>query len=163
MNASKNVTLTLEDARKLYNSGNENFKVLSLSAFTQKELEDALPKSWKELEKISGYYINYNNEIEEVEKEKLYEFDKKLFKTEKQALSALAMSQLSQLMSVYNDGWEPDWNDNDKYKRCIRRSRESIIIVSNIYSYSFLTFKTKEIAEEFLKNFEELIKQYYML
>jgi hypothetical protein len=163
MNASKNVTLTLEDARKLYNSGNENFKVLALSAFTQKELEDTLPKSWEELREIQGYYIDYNSEIEDLKTEDVHESHKNVFKTKKQALSALAMAQLSQLMYIYNDGWEPDWDNNDIYKQCIRRAGENIDIVDFTYSYSFLTFKTKEIAEEFLKNFEELIKQYYML
>ena len=72
------------------------------------------------------------------------------------------MAQLSQLMAVYNDGWKPDWGD-DKFKYKIKRDFDVIIKSKSSNYYDFLTFKTSEIRNKFLKNFEPLIKQFFEL
>lgn len=164
-NKKRNVALSFEDAKKLYAQG-DNFKTLALSAYTEKELtEKLLPKSWEELEKIRGCYIDETaTVISNLTDYSTYvHSNKNVFAIKKQAKSALAMAQLSQLMKVYNDGWEPIWNDESVDKYCIYRFDNSIYIEPCTFTFHFLVFKTEEIAWEFRKNFEQLIKEYFMM
>lgn len=156
----KQITLSLEKARELYGK-DKNLDVILLQNFTEKELtEKGLPKTWDELEYIGGYYINSNSLIKyDANHQTCYEHSN-LFKTEKQAKSALAMAQLSQLMYVYNDGWTPNWGSSET-KCAICRVGKNLETHEVNYHYRFLSFKTHKIAIEFIKNFERLIKDYY--
>ena len=40
---------------------------------------------------------------------------------------------------------------------------DGILATAHRDSYHFLTFKTAELRDEFLKNFEPLIKEYFMI
>lgn len=154
MNTNKNkilnVEITTEEQR------NELVKQLQ-----QMEFKKGLPKSWEELETVSGFYIGLSSETY-----RLKNFnnltDKGTFKTEKQAKKALAMAQLSQLMYIYNDGWEPDWV-NGETKHIIHAVGRDINRKAACYTHYFLSFKTQEIRDEFLKNFEPLIRQFFEL
>jgi hypothetical protein len=162
----RQTVLTIEEARNILGriSKDDAMAYFIRANFTEEELipKTELPKSWKELKELAGYYINTYSKI-------ITEFygiisndNRNVFATEKQAKSALAMAQLSQLMKIYNDGWEPDWNDlSIKYTL----SRVGNNIVNGVYAqyYNFLTFPNKEIRTEFLKNFEPLIKEYFMI
>ena len=76
--------------------------------------------------------------------------------TEEQAQASIALAQLSQLIAVYNDGWVPDWKDGDcKYN--IEGYEDKFLIENRSSWISFLTFKTKPLAELFLQNFKDLI------
>lgn len=155
----KQITLSLEKARELYGK-DKNLDVILLQNFTEKELtEKGLPKTWEELEVINGYYLNEDSWFE-AKKYHTYQVHRNLFQTEKQAKSALAMAQLSQLMYVYNDGWIPNWGSSD-IKCCIGRSDKYLETCAVNYHYRFLVFKTHKIAIEFKNNFERLIKDYY--
>lgn len=155
----KQIELSLEKAKELYKKNPEMDELL-LANFSKEELEKKeLPKSWEELKNIGGYYISDFSDIS-FSCCNCENTDRNIFKTKKQAKSALAMAQLSQLMYVYNDGWEPDWSNNyDKY--CIEVMNNTFLIHLFTKYNSFLAFKTEELAKEFLKNFEELIKEYY--
>lgn len=127
-----------------------------------KKIEKELPESWEELKKISGYYISTASNI------KNYEYNtcnlnKNTFRTIQQAKSSIAMAQLSQLMYVYNDGWEANWgNANTKY--ILERVNNNNIGKSNHFrEYQFLAFKTPEIRDKFLENFRDLIEEYFMI
>lgn len=117
----------------------------------------ALPKTWEELNKINGYYISGHSRIENLDTSVgCIDINKNVFATEEQAKATIALAQLSQLMHVYNDGWVPDWND-DNMKYCIKYYKNEII-TERRYVYSlFLAFKTNELAETFLENFKDLI------
>ena len=147
-----NVEITSEEQR------NELVKQLK-----EMEFKKELPKSWEQLNEIKGVYIDedslINSLINELPSTRL---NKNIFKTEKQAKKALAMAQLSQLMAVYNDGWEPDWGD-EECKYTIQRDSSDIVIDIWRHGYNFLAFKSREIREEFLKNFEPLIRQFFEL
>lgn len=164
----KTIKLSLEQARKMYKKSPEMDKLL-LANFSKEELtKKELPKSWDEIGIIDGYYIDCGKDYGKI-KAAEWEVDTRThkfyhrFATEKQAKSALAMAQLSQLMAVYNDGWEPDWNDNAQMKFGLER--DSYRILSNYYcsTYYFLAFKSAELRDKFLKNFEPLIKEYFMI
>lgn len=72
--------------------------------------------------------------------------------------------QLHQLRDCYRQGWVPDWSDcKDKY--CIIyngiycNTNYNHCITVNTGTREFLSFQSKEIAEEFLNNFRDLIEQ----
>ena len=148
-----NVEITSEEQR------NELVKQLK-----EMEFKKELPKSWEELIEITGYWVDDDSDINK----KLWsgvclKIDKNIFKTEKQAKKALAMAQLSQLMAVYNDGWEPDWGDEVSCKYTIQRDSSNIVTDIWRHGYKFLAFKSREIRDEFLKNFKPLIRQFFEL
>ena len=147
-----NVEITTEEQR------NELVKQLQ-----EMEFKKELPKSWEEIKEVKGYWVDEDSGINKKHWRRFVpEIDKNIFKTEKQAKKALAMAQLSQLMAVYNDGWEPDWGD-EECKYTIQRDSSDIVIDIWRHGYQFLTFKTKEIRDKFFKNFKPLIKQFFEL
>ena len=75
----------------------------------------------------------------------------------KAAKAHLAYMQLHQLRNCYRQGWEPDWND-DNAKYSIFYDDKYWIGAYNSLRH-FLSFQTREIAEEFLHNFRDLIEQ----
>ena len=89
-----------------------------------------------------------------------------LFATEKQAKSALAMARISQIMA--NDErfggvvTDEEWC-GDNWKYVIIRTKNSLKISLKYYIYEYLAFHTKEQAELFLKENEDLVKDYYMM
>lgn len=69
----------------------------------------------------------------------------------------LALCQLIQLRDCYNEDWHPDWADNN-IKYVIQCNVD--VIAKNIKygEQSVLAFKTREIRDEFLENFRNLIE-----
>lgn len=122
-----------------------------------KPLIKALPKSWEELQIINGYGVDIYSEIHFITNVLTSKRNQNTFATKEQAEACLALAQLSQLMAVYNDGWVPDWNDNTDYKYVIYFSGDDILTTFYLRSKSFLAFKTKDLRDEFIENFRDLI------
>jgi len=121
--------------------------------------------SWYELGKINGYYISEDAQISELNRNVPPDpKHRNVFATKKQAESALAYAQLTQLMADCGD-CEIDWiKHNLKY--IIRRKENFLEPVTNSYTfYTFhvLAFNTQQIRDEFLKKHEGLIKKFYQL
>jgi len=138
----------------------------------RKQLCYKFPTCWEELEYIKkGYYVDINSTsnlptsnlfpIKVIHDVHTIKQNKYIFKNKKEAFSSLAKSQLSHLMDAYNDGWVPDWDNISQIKYAIVRIDKSIKILNHDRYYAYLVFKTEEIANRFLRNFEDLIKQYY--
>lgn len=94
-------------------------------------------------------------------------YTKDTFATKKQAKSALAMAQISQIMA--NDErfggavTDEEWNtDTDKKWTIVRRMNEAIID-STYFKYCFLAFHTEVQRDLFLKENEDLVKDYLMI
>lgn len=69
----------------------------------------------------------------------------------------LAYIQLHQLRDCYRHGWEPT---DDKVSFAIVREVCGRLYINRImFSSTFLSFQSKEIAEKFLHNFRTLIEQ----
>ena len=69
----------------------------------------------------------------------------------------LAYIQLHQLRDCYRQGWEPT---DDKVSFAIVREVGGRLYINRImFSSTFLSFQSKEIAEKFLNNFHDLIEQ----
>lgn len=155
----KTTTLTIEIAKQMYESGNKSLMAFALLNFPELDRKP-LPTKWEDVGRIEGWYhsggqgaIFYTNTNLERNPNVV-----SIFKTEEQCKASIALAQLSQLMKVYNDGWEPDWNlDQIKYCICIDRGRPSICAQINVSR--FLSFKSAELRDEFLNNFKDLIFQ----
>lgn len=126
-----------------------------------------LPKTWEEfckghfVELDKEFYINDESSVKN-NKDGYYNrnknYDRNLLPTEEAAEAHLALMQLHQLRDCYRQGWVPDWTNEEDDKWCI--INQSGLIVCNFTSVSFfLAFPTKKIADEFLHNFEDLIKK----
>ena len=162
---TRNVKVTLETAQRWYQQGGE-FKEMALSAYSDDELNQ-VKNEWESKvidygsKFVSGWYLGSDSVYKETNEENT---DKSTFKTEKQAKSALAYAQLTQLMALpeYNGDWVPDWSDGD-VKFIIRRCGSSIDLDFYVNKHHFLAFKTEQIRDNFLKNNYDLLKEYFEL
>jgi hypothetical protein len=127
--------------------------------------ETKLPKTWEELGDINGYFAVANSNIARAVEHNStkYNHNKNIFATEKQAKSALAYAQLTQLMKAYNGDWQPDFNEGNNPKYVIQRSGDNLTNSFAFEYFEFLSFQSEIIRDEFLKNFEDLIKQFYQM
>ena len=125
-------------------------------------ITDKLNKSYlKELlklpDEISGYYID-QDAIKVSRAERRTEDGRfGVANTLEQAKGMAAFCTLSQILPVFNEGWEPDW-DEETIKHRIRTYEDGAIQVCCTFGYpAFLTFKTEEKAMLFLKEKIDLI------
>lgn len=126
-----------------------------------------IQKRWRDDKdaEVNGYYIHSDSLII---KHSGYNTDinHNVFATEKQAKSALAMARISQIMA--NDErfggivTDEEWDDNH-WTYVIIRTKNGLKISIKYYIYEYLAFHTKEQAELFLKENEDLVKDYYMM
>lgn len=77
--------------------------------------------------------------------------------SKKAAEQHLALIKLHQLRDCYRQGWIPDWDD-EKFIITVNY-KEFYSVGKCIKTKEFLAFQSREIAEEFLTNFRDLIEQ----
>ena len=166
MKEERNITLTLDKAKEWYKKGGE-LKEIALQAFSEEELTKVeLPKSWEEFCKnypIRGevFYIDIASDIQ-VLPSCATDFrdvvaDRNICPSKKSAEAHLAMMQLEQLRNCWWDDWKPIWGISQKWSIRLFNGIPSLGITTNISK--FLTFPTREMAEEFLKCFRDLIEK----
>ena len=83
--------------------------------------------------------------------------DRNILPNKKAAEQHLALMQLHQLRDCYRQGWIPTVDEVSFV--IIKRVRGYLEVNSFTYSSKFLSFQSKEIAQEFLNNFRDLIEQ----
>ena len=160
MKEKRNITLTLEKAREWYKKGGE-LKEIALQAFSEKEL-NPLPRSWEEFcEKYpvkKGECILESKDVITVVpcdcSNRIY---KNWFLSKKSVEAHLAMIQLEQLRNCWWNDWEPKYDCGTKY--IIKWDKDDLIVATSGRIRAFLIFPTREIAEEFLKCFRDLIEK----
>ena len=162
---TRNVKISLETAKRWYEQGGE-FKEMALPAFTEAEL-NPIRNEWKSKfigKEIKGEYIAHDGCIYKIDCICNYS-EKGTYKTEKQAKSALAYAQLTQLMALpeYNGDWVPDWSNDDECKYIIRRYGNEIGTNFFINTHYPISFKIAEIRDKFLENNLDLLKEYFEL
>lgn len=92
-----------------------------------------------------------------------------IFNTEKQAKSALAMARISQIMAndtrfggtITDDEWKLTIDCKGKHTIC--REDGKIVCGFNYTIYHFLAFHTKEQRDLFLKENEDLVRDFLMI
>ena len=102
-----------------------------------KDINPKLPKTWEEFCKT--YKSTY------------------VLPSKYAAKQHLALMQLHQLRDCYRQGWIPD-EDDEKFIITVNY-REFYSVGKCINTKEFLAFQSREIAEEFLTNFRDLIEQ----
>ena len=116
-----------------------------------------LPKTWEELGSVKGYHVSDN--VDSILSLYSNPWNKQVYRTKEQAKASIALAQLSQLMFVYNEGWQPDWEDANERKYCITFNVDTLSLSKLLTTQHFLAFKTREIRIKFLVNFKDLIWQ----
>jgi len=153
---TRNVKISLETAQRWYNGTDNELKELAAQTYPEVAKKE-LPKSWEELGSIEGYYVSNLSNICDIKINKTKNIDKNTFATKEQAEASIAMAQLSQLIKVYNDGWEPDWSI-DNTKSVIEIINNEMQVGTCIKRVAFLAFKDISTAQLFRQNFRELIE-----
>lgn len=129
------------------------------------DIKPELPKSWEEFckkypVKNEECFIGSNSEIGNIFLPNRNIFsDRNILPSKEAAEAHLALMQLHQLRDCYRQGWVPDWENVLDDKWCIIKQFGKNNVVSFLSNGFFLAFQTKKVAEEFLRNFESLIKK----
>ena len=144
------IEISLDTAKRWYEQGGE-LKDMALGVYTLEELGYSLPKTFEEYLAILDQWriIPHKEEYED--------FNPKI----------AAVKKLILLRDFYNNHWKPDWKEmvEDKFsiiKNYIKETDEYKYDVEGKYSPTYstwLVFKSKKLADEFLNNFRELIEE----
>lgn len=120
--------------------------------------------TWEDLGNISGVFIGARSAFFEDSCIPTSNNNRNVFLTEKHAKSALAMAQISQLIPYYGGEIANDeWKDSSIRKYIIFRKMSYVGRCEAYSNYEFLAFHTAEQRDEFLKNNEQLVKDYLMI
>ena len=157
------ITLTPEKAKEFYKKGGE-FRDLALSAYTEEELNPSLPKTWEEFcdrFKIhEEYHIDSASDI--IKNEDDYYRDpllnRNLLVSKEAANQHLVLMQLHRLRDCYRQGWKPDLTVPESIF-AIFCTKGKYSVEEFIYSSEFLSFQSRQLAQEFLNNFRDFILQ----
>ncbi len=128
------------------------------------DIAPKLPETWEEFckfypVKAEEVFIDSGGLINRAEKgQRMYISDRNVLPSSEIAMAHLALMQLHQLRDCYRQGWIPDWN-NAKIKYSICRYDDKYRAIQTVERNHFLTFQSMELAEKFLHNFKDLIKQ----
>ena len=115
-----------------------------------------LPKTWEELENISGYYVSSFSGITHYSLANCCNSAKNTFPTKELAEATLALAQLLQLRDRYNGDNEGFIFNKNNY--CISVYNYNIDKSWHTQIQRVLAFRTKELGEEFYNNFKDLIE-----
>lgn len=134
-----------------------------------KARERKRPKSWEEFcemfpIKKGECSIGAHSDVIEEENEFCRKplRDRNVYPDRATAEAVLALCQLIQLRNCYNGDWVPDWKDLTEQKFVIEFTALSDDFVTKKIKYqhaSLLYFKSKELCDEFLRNFRPLIEK----
>ena len=156
----KTMKISLETAKSIYGKDESIDRILR-ETFTDKELgiKPKLPKTWEDVGLIRGFFINDNGDIERVpivQSEWCSSWC--IYPTEKLACAAKALARLLYLRDIYNDGWQPNWEDYNDKKYTIIYCADMLFPGTRKSSSTPMAFKTPELRDEFFDNFEELLE-----
>lgn len=124
-----------------------------------------LPKTWQEyaqkcLTTGDDHYIASDGKILRFYLDYKPAMPFNVLPSKRAAEAHLALIQLHQLRDCYRQGWKPNRDDNDHNRWCIKYCHAIGLCISpNPYDSRFLSFRTQELATEFMTNFRDLIEQ----
>lgn len=152
---------TYEERQLLFNKLEEKGYKWNSDTLTLSKIE-----KWRDKEgtKMNGYYITSDATIYNYDAGILCRNSYNVFATKKQAKSALAMAQISQIMA--NDErfggvvTDEEWTDKSWYS-IIRINND--LRTATRFCYELLAFHTKKQADLFLEENRDLVKDYYMM
>ena len=114
--------------------------------------EERLPKTWEDFIEIMNLkYPSAGCFVEEI--------PKGLIDSYPTLNQIVAVLKLKKLRDYYNNNWHCNWTNVYETNAVITRSHGELIVRADWAITTFLTFKSIEIANEFLINFRDLIKK----
>lgn len=128
--------------------------------FKKKEAE--LPESWEDfcsITKKEGYYLDPFSAVSHISSLKSpmsCSKDRNLLSTQEDCEAHRALMQLHRLRDCYRQGWDETIHDGMGWVVYVDY-RNNLDRIRWGYGKGFLTFQNKEMAEEFAKNFGDLI------
>lgn len=130
--------------RKIQTLSTNPYKVI-LEGFEQKPIVPTFEEAWTETNRIYEPKSEYDKE----------EFGG--YPSQELANAAEALRRLLFLRDYYNEGWQPDWKDNNiKY---VIECYENELRVSTVFGTSrVMYFKSKDVTEKFLEEQKELLE-----
>ena len=138
---------------------NSTFECIKFKPKGIKTIEDL----YKSVKTFDGYWV-FSGGVEFGYNHIYSNVNKSVFLTEKEAKSALAMAQISQLMPYYGGAiTDEKWGDLDIIKYTIIRVEDYIELNSSYIGFSFLAFYTEEQRDSFYEHNKQLVKDYLML
>lgn len=131
--------------------------------------ENTFP-TWEESisKNVTSYRINNNSQVSPVQCEP-YPINKKMFATEKQALSSLAYAQLTMIYAEtkkrFFPDWDADWTDMNQQKICPFVYQNDLVGETVLFSKAIFPFPNAELYEKFIKanNNQQLLKAYFQI
>ena len=131
-----------------------------------KPIKKELPKTWEEFcethpRRAKEAWLTEFGSIHQITTTegtfRNYISDKTLLPNIRYAEAMLALCQLIQLRDCYNDGWIPDWSD-DQFKYTIYNKSNRIQKYLAVNLQRVLAFKSVKLCDEFFENFRDLIE-----
>ena len=128
------------------------------------DIKPQLPKTWLEFckqnkMKNNECYIDNTSYIRETYiGERRKNEDRNALPSRQAAEQHRALMQLHQLRDCYRQGWKPNY-EYGSINVNIEKQDNTPVIIEVIKREAFLSFPTRELAEQFLTNFEDLIEQ----
>lgn len=134
---------------------------------TFKLKDSQLPRTWEEFCEMfpvttAEHFINNDSCIHQatvIGYNRSKECDKNLLPDLATTESILALSQLISLRNRYNQGWKPDWTDDNNKYIIELYAGEIIAVKCTKRGTSPLYFKSAELRDQFLKYFRPLIEK----
>ncbi len=138
----------------------EGYEVCPTSTQTEirfRPIVKSKPK-WEDLKNITGCWIKDNCNIEYADQKAQID-NRNVWPTKEEAEACLALSQLCQWRDKYNEDWKPCYTrtDADRVAQIYVQANKICRYESNTISNP-LSFKTREIRDKFLEDFESLIE-----
>lgn len=159
----KQITLTIEQAREMLGKDPAMDQLIRAN-FSEDELtpKPVLPKRWEDFGRVNGWCVGRESDLQPIfRSDHICDLYKNTFATKQQARSfGIIYPQLTQLMKVYRNCWEPDWTD-DTEKFCVVETNGELGINVQLTSKRPISFHTEAIARQFLTDHRELILEFY--
>ena len=102
------------------------------------------------------YYIDIDGDIKSSASDQDL-MEANILTSEEYAEAFLALMQLIRFRDIWNEGWIPDWKSSVG-KFIIMYYNDAVELVINTYEQRSLYFKTRELRDEFFKEFKDLIE-----
>lgn len=83
----------------------------------------------------------------------------RVFNDEEEAIAWKHLPELLYWRDKYNEGWKPNWEDGKEIKYKLFKHKDEIDFDCSEYFNRILAFKTREIRDKFMEDFEELIEK----
>lgn len=128
-------------------------------------IKQAVPRAWEEFceqyeEVDDEYYISAIGKVcTESTNKRDAKSDATCLKTKEDAEGLLAQIKLKRLRDAWWGDWKPDYVDFEGAKYYVAKVGDILEIKDTTWEHRFLIFKTREMAEEFLSCFKDLIEK----